>query len=60
MQTKPNPNTVSQQMILKPVSYFPHKCTPYEHFTTRGAHTLAEAASVDFYMLTLTLLYKVP
>ena len=46
-------------LILKPVSYFPHKWTPYEHFTARGAHSLAHA-SVYFHMLTLTLMYKVP
>ena len=46
-------------LILKPVSYFPHQWTPYEHFTTRGAHPLVHD-SVYFHMLTLTLVYKVP
>ena len=41
-------------LILKPVSYFPHKCTTYEPFPTCGAHSLAHAI-VDFHMLTLTL-----
>ena len=49
------------RLILKPVSYFPHKWTPYydEHFTARVAHSLAHA-NVYFHMLTLTLVYKVP
>ena len=44
-------------LILKPVSYFPHKCTTYEPFTARNAHSAAYV-SVDFHMLTFTLLYK--